>query len=248
MMQRKNVSVAHVLAGDHPNIQFRRALIGANWEAWLHLVQRLMFVQLSQDDDSYTWKLTESGLFSVKSMYADLMNGHTRFLHKYLWKLKVPLKIKIFMWFMYRKVLLTKDNLARRNWTGCTKCVFCQQEETVEHLFITCNFAKHIWRLVHFTFSIHPPTSITNLFGNWLFGIDSKTKANIRIGVRAFLWAIWNCRNDVVFNNTGVGHFLQVVRRATYWTRGPAGTIGYRVHTVDGGRTGYLQPWGLAAH
>ena len=169
-----------------------------------------MFIQLSQDDDSFTWKLTESGLFSVKSMYADLMNGHTRFLHKYLWKLKVPLKINIFMWFLHRKVLLTKDNLAKRNWTGCTKCVFCQLEETVEHLFITCLFAKHIWRLIHFTFSIHPPTSITNLFGNWLHGIDSKTKAIIRIGVCAFLWAIWNCRNDVVFNNTEVGHFLQI--------------------------------------
>ena len=34
------------------------------------------------------------------SMYDDLMNGHTRFLRKYLWKLKIPLKIKIFMWLL----------------------------------------------------------------------------------------------------------------------------------------------------
>ena len=164
IVRRKDVSVAHVFTNDHLNIQFQRSLSGANWEAWLHLVQCLISIQLSQDDDSFKWNLTESGLFSVKPMYADLMNGHTRFLRKYLWKLKVPLKIKIFMWFLHRKVLLTKDNLARRSWTGCTKCVFCQQEETVEHLFITCHFAKHIWRLIHFTFSIYPPTSITNLF------------------------------------------------------------------------------------
>jgi hypothetical protein len=42
------------------------------------------------------------------------MNGHTVFLKKYIWKLKVSLKIRIFMWFLHRKVLLTKDNLAKR--------------------------------------------------------------------------------------------------------------------------------------
>ena len=121
------------------------------------------------------------------------------------------------MWFLHRKVLLTKDNLIRRRWTGCKKCVFCDADESVEHLFISCQLARQIWRLIHFTFNITPPTSITNLFGNWLNGVDKKTKANIHVGVCAFLWAIWNCRNDVVFNKTGAGHFLQVVHRATYW-------------------------------
>ena len=49
----------------------------------------------------------------VKSMYAEKMNGHTPFLPKYIWKLKVPLKIKIFMWFLYKKIILTKYNLAK---------------------------------------------------------------------------------------------------------------------------------------
>ena len=47
-------------------------------------------------------------------MYADMMNGHTYFLQKYIWKLYVPLKIKIFMWFLYKNGILTKDNLAKR--------------------------------------------------------------------------------------------------------------------------------------
>jgi hypothetical protein len=44
-----------------------------------------------------------------------LMNGHTPFLLKYLWKLKISLKITIFMWFLNNKVLLTKENLAKCN-------------------------------------------------------------------------------------------------------------------------------------
>jgi len=34
---------------------------------------------------------------------------------KEIWKLKIPLKIKIFLWFFQRGILLTKDNLAKKN-------------------------------------------------------------------------------------------------------------------------------------
>jgi hypothetical protein len=62
----------------------------------------------------------------------------------------------------------------------------------VNHLFISCPFAKLVWRVVHATFDITPPTNITNLFGNWLNGIDTKAKAKIRIGVSTLVWWIWN--------------------------------------------------------
>jgi hypothetical protein len=41
-----------------------------------------------------------------------------------LWKLKLPLHIKVFGWYLRRGVILTKDNLARRNWNGSKACVF----------------------------------------------------------------------------------------------------------------------------
>jgi hypothetical protein len=75
-------------------------------------------VQLSNERDKFVWKLSPTGMFTIKSMYIDLMSENTRFLRKYLWKLKIPLKIKIFMWFLYHKVLVTKDNFAKRNWEG----------------------------------------------------------------------------------------------------------------------------------
>jgi hypothetical protein len=150
-------------------------------------------------------------------MYDDYMNGQTRFHKKYLWKLKVPLKIRIFMWFLYKKVILTKDNLAKRRWNGCKKCVFCDSQETIDHLFITCPFARLVWRVVHFTFNIPPPANVTNMFGNWLNGVDKKTKVRIRVGVCALVWAIWNCRNDVVFNRAVTPNFLQVFHRASSW-------------------------------
>ena len=149
-----------------------------------------MQISLSDDSDNFKWKLTTTGTFTLKSLYVDFLNGHTRFLRKYLWRLKIPLKIKIILWFLQRKVLLTRDNLIKQRWTDCKKCVFCDADESVEHLFISCPSTRKIWRLIHFTFNISPPLNIKNMFDNWLNGIDKNTKARIRIGVVAFLWAI----------------------------------------------------------
>ena len=66
-----------------------------------------MGVQLSDQPDFLNWKLTRNGVFMVKSMYMDLINSGpiTRSLH--IWKVKVPLRIKFFMWFVHKQVLLT---------------------------------------------------------------------------------------------------------------------------------------------
>jgi hypothetical protein len=56
--------------------------------------------------------------------------------------------------------------------------------------------------------------NITNLFSNWLNGIDKKTKERICIGVCAFIWTISNYRNEVVFNRCVDPNFLQVMHRA----------------------------------
>jgi hypothetical protein len=178
-----------------------------------------MNVSLTERDDEFKWNLTSTGVFTVKSLYLDLMNGHTPFLKKYIWKIKVPLKIRIFMWFLYRKVVLTKDNLKRRNWSGDSKCCFCSEDETVHHLFFTCPLAKLMWRIVHMTFSISPPTSTKNLFGSWLNGVSKVDKAQIRVGACALLWAIWNTRNDFIFNRETKSSFLQVIPRTTHWIR-----------------------------
>jgi hypothetical protein len=161
--------------------------------------------------------LTTSGVFSVKSMYLDFMNDNVRFLCKYIWKIKVPLKIRIFMWFLHKKVLLTKDNLAKRNWQGNKRCCFCDKDETIQHLFIACPFAKIVWRIVYMAFNICPPANITNLFGNWLGGVPKYDKVQIRVGVCALLWAIWNTRNDYIFNNAKSNSFMKVIPKDTHW-------------------------------
>jgi hypothetical protein len=53
-----------------------------------------MMVLSTDEPENFAWKLIiDAWCFLGETMYADLMNVHTRFLHIYMWKLKIPLKI-----------------------------------------------------------------------------------------------------------------------------------------------------------
>jgi hypothetical protein len=111
---------------------------------------------------------------------------------------------------MYLPDVLTKDNLAEWNWHGSKRCVFCHHDETIKHLFFQCRFARTIWSVIQVASTLFPPCSITNIFGNWLNGIDSRFKKHIRVGVIAFIWSLWLYRNDKVFNDKN-SSILQVI-------------------------------------
>lgn len=152
-------------------------------------------------------------------MYTEIMQAERTPSMCVAWKLKLPLKIKIFLWYLKKGVILTKDNLAKRRWQGSTKCCFCRSKETVQHLFFDCNLARFIWSTVFFSFGIQPPASVPNMLGSWVRGFPRKIRNQMIIGAAALCWAMWLNRNDVLFKSTITNSFLQVIFRGTYWTR-----------------------------
>jgi hypothetical protein len=128
--------------------------------------------------------------------------------------MKIPFKNKIFAWYLRRGVILTKDNLIKRNWHGNKTCVFCSQYETIKYLFFHCNFARSIWLVIQVASGLYTPTSIANIFGNWLHDIDYKYMILLRVGAMALIWSLWLCRNDKVFNDKNCT-LLQVIYHCT---------------------------------
>jgi hypothetical protein len=118
--------------------------------------------------DDFRWNLHPIGKFSVGSLYKAIIqfdipvNNNKKIL-----KMKIPLKPKIFGWYLRRGVILTKDNLVKQNWHGSTQCV-CSviKDETIKHLFFHFRFARSIWSLIQVASDLYPPTSVANIFGN----------------------------------------------------------------------------------
>jgi len=115
IVREPHATVSKVMTTSPLNISFRRALVDNKLAEWLSLVARISNVELVEGSDYFRWSLTKSGLFSVRSMYLYLIDTQTPFRHRKIWKIKIPLKIKIFLWFLQRGVVLTKDNLAKKN-------------------------------------------------------------------------------------------------------------------------------------
>ena len=99
IVRRKQDSVAQVLSTIPLNISFRRNLVGANLMAWHRIVASLQDINLLEQRDVFVWSLNASGNFTVKSMYAALINNGVR-VSQDLWQIKVPTKIKIFLWYL----------------------------------------------------------------------------------------------------------------------------------------------------
>ena len=145
----KNVLVAAVLNTNWVAIKFRRVLWGETALMWQNLKDLCAHIRLVEEEDRCKWLLTKSGSFSVKSMYLALKLGSVKWKHEGVWLTRVPMKIKVFLWLVFHKSILTKDVLIRRGWKGKdSKCCFCDELETIDHLFFGCVMANYVWNVV----------------------------------------------------------------------------------------------------
>jgi hypothetical protein len=76
---------------------------------------KLSSIHLTDSPDHFKWSLNSNGRFTVNSMYQAFLHTNVVPNNSYLWKIKVPLKIKVFLWLLHREAILTKDNLVKRN-------------------------------------------------------------------------------------------------------------------------------------
>jgi hypothetical protein len=140
-------------------------------------------------------------------MYVALINNGVRVTQE-IWQLKIPTRIKIFLWFLKKGVTFTKDNLARWNWNGDMTCYFCHSPEIIQHLFFDCLYAKFLWRAIHILFGISPPSSIDDFFNTWSRLGRNKQNLLLLTAATALCWAVWLTRNEVVFDKCRPKYFF----------------------------------------
>jgi hypothetical protein len=114
----------------------------------------------------------------------------------------------VFLWLLFRKVILTKDNLVMSNWHRNVQSNFCQNYETIHNIFFDCNLAKFIRTIIYFTFALEPPVSINHLFGAWALNINSRTRKLVLIGIGAILWSMLLSRNDIAFDKKNLSSLI----------------------------------------
>ena len=106
-------------------------------------------ITLTEEEDSIKWSFNSSRKYSVQSLYAIINHrGVTPvFVHTF-WKLNIPPMAQFFLWLLSSNRLLTRDNLAKRREVSDPTCLFCDEQESISHLFFQCCVAKHVWAAI----------------------------------------------------------------------------------------------------
>ena len=152
-------------------------------------MREIEHVSLSGEADSISWALEPSGRFSVRSLYRKLCTGTPTTQFSFLWSLKVPLKIRIFLWQLARKRLPSNDNIHLRHGPSNGLCALCGEGEDTNHIFFKCVLAKFMWSAVR---ELLPctwnPSCLADVY-RLLLPYKGHDKRVLWTSVAALLWA-----------------------------------------------------------
>jgi hypothetical protein len=203
-------------------IPFRRRLRGELMDHWQYILNILLSVPPCEDDDKIAWSLNKNTVFSTRSVYTLLEKPLAGSNNKWIWKAKMPLKIKIFMWQLCQDAVLTRENMKKRKWPGSPTCSFCRQVESNDHIFFTCNTSRVVWGVLASAMGVRcVPNSFWQAMA-WLHAYFPGFERFYTIIIAAICWAIWNVRNKITFDKhilrspSEISYFA--VALIVYWT------------------------------
>jgi hypothetical protein len=108
----KDISVNRVLTSNFDALFFRRRMMGNLQVLYGELVDLCAHYNLSVQEDRVRWCIGNKG-FTVNSLYKKNSIDQVVVPYRFLWKSKLPQKIKVFIWLVVRNKILTQDNLKK---------------------------------------------------------------------------------------------------------------------------------------
>lgn len=119
-----------------------------------------------------------------------------------LWKLKIPPKVKHFLWCLCKGALPTRHNLVQRHVEIEDECPWCRDSpETTTHLFLLCSKASTCWRSLGLQDYISDAAAVLDDFSSIFFQILATVTASEKIAWCMVLWSLWESKNDHVWEN-----------------------------------------------
>lgn len=166
-----------------------------------------------EDRDEGFWYGTPSGAFSTKSAYelvSPIPNDRTEEAKwKSLWRIKGPQRVRVFLWKLCNRGILTNAICVRRHMGNCDLCPLCRSSyEDYLHLFRDCSAVSDFW---HAAWKGGRRDAFFHAnWDEWITeNITGYLQGNCELDWPRFfaaaLSAICRMRNEWVFNHTPFG-------------------------------------------
>ena len=93
------ISLEDAFNGQAWGLTFRRNLDDPHDAIdWTNMTREVEAIHRDEGQDAVRWALEASGSFSTNSLYLKISGGNSMVFFKDVWKMKIPTKIKIFLW------------------------------------------------------------------------------------------------------------------------------------------------------
>lgn len=156
-----------------------------------HLCQLLLDVELTTSPDERHCCFEDSDhRLQSRLIYKVSMRGDQPCpAFDFVWRFAPP-RIKFFGWVLTKDRIHCKTALRRKNILQDATCDICgAAEESGDHIFSGCPFAKSFWRRIGW-----PPSSVAHVTELW------KSSPPIPL-ILLYCWELWKHRHDVVFRS-----------------------------------------------
>jgi hypothetical protein len=118
-----------------------------------------------------------------------------------LWRIKIPDKIKLFVWRLAKQSLPTADVRHHRHMPENPKCSLCRAEENWKHSLLLCTMSKCVWVLVDEEITEHLIIVQESDARSWIFSLIETLKHDDLIRVLVTLWEIWYAPRKAIHDN-----------------------------------------------
>ncbi|KAL4348604.1 hypothetical protein GQ457_17G026360 [Hibiscus cannabinus] len=128
--------------------------------------------------------------------------------HKLVWFAQHVPKHAIISWLTFLNRLATRDRLMRMGVVNENCCIFCAAEESRNHLFFECGFAREVWRGVLAMCLLNQGVLDWDAEIEWAIDFmkgKSLLTFILKLSLSASIYLIWEERNRRCF--TGVSSY-----------------------------------------
>ncbi|GLT34775.1 hypothetical protein SLA2020_092720 [Shorea laevis] len=181
--------------------------------------REILKIPMGECADQLVWHYDKYGRFTVKSAYLlTLQVVHEPSMHsdstiltssewKQLWKLKIPPKIRVFIWRAILNALPSLDNLVRRGIAQAALCPCCHlADESIMHLLFYCPYVEPIW--FGSAVGLHPRQLGANCFAEWWRYVKHAAKQMQNPSLVEYCaiisWQVWKTRNEKLFEHADI--------------------------------------------
>jgi len=183
--------------GEELQLSFRRNVSERLMNMWEELRTAVQSIRMNDEEDQILWSYSSTGKYSVQSLYAVINHrGVVPVFVPAVWKLNIPPRVQFFLWLVSNNRVLTRDNLAKRREVTDATCLFCNEKESISHVFFECCVAMHVWKFVSILLDRNVGFDFESVASLW---ITNKKYMVCNIVTSAVLWVIWKLRNSLCF-------------------------------------------------